>query len=70
MITKEQYQQRIDGLNKAIEQSRDNHNALVGRKLEAEETLKHIKNLEAESQLQELTAVENMEEPKVHETMQ
>lgn len=59
MVNKEMLQNRLMGLNKAIEQSLANHNALLGRKAECEDTINEIKNLEAQvAQEQAQVAVE------------
>ena len=55
MITKEQYQQRLNGLKAAIDQSLANHNSLLGRKAECEETLKHLETLEENQEQLEVT---------------
>lgn len=51
MLKKEQLQNRMQGLNTAIEQSLANHNALLGRKAECADTIAEIDKLE--SQLKE-----------------
>ena len=58
---KEKLELRLELLKQAINQSMANHNALVGRQQELEETLKHFDSLNAvEEPLKEVEKVANV----------